>query len=204
MKYILSCALLSGLLLQCASVPETVLTTAEDESIAISIASVEDEGYSIVKGNYEYSTTHPSIRYINYTVVVENKSQSPVAISTMSFVGSPVLEADIEGEDGHLKPLAKHNNPCCGFAGWWFDLAEGTRVAFGSGSVAHFREILPGEKVAISLIFLAPVGQRHKTLKYQMNAKLVQGLKEMEENDLFASPQAPYVQADVEVEIPQQ
>ncbi|MBR30042.1 MAG: hypothetical protein CMN77_01930 [Spirochaetaceae bacterium] len=203
MNRILTLIVLLGIFTQCASVPETVQTSTEGDSLVLSIASVEDEGQSLRKGNYEYSTTDPSIRYINYTVVVENKTASPVAISVMSFVASPVLEASMDGEKAKLAPISKHQLACCGFAGWWFDVAEGTRISFGSGSAAHFREIEPGGKVAISLVFLAPVGQRHKTLKYEMDAKLLKGVKELEEKDLFASPEAPYVLADVEVEIPQ-
>lgn len=188
---------------QCASVPKELQTQAESNSLRIAIASVKDLGqkYSTVAGTY--TTKDPSIHYIEYVVVFQNNRPEPVAVSLMTFFASPVLEASLDGEKTKLPFTAKGFDACCGFAAAWAHIVHDFRISTGSGSKTHFRELGPQESVAVSLVFMVPAGQRHSKLVYDLNDKTIESVKEMEENDLFAHPDAPYFHTRVEIPIPQ-
>ena len=188
---------------QCASVPTELQTRAESDSLSIAIASVKDLGQKYSTNAGTYTTKDPSIHYIEYVVVFQNNRPEPVAVSLMTFFASPVLEASLDGESTKLPFTAKGFDPCCGIGAVWANIVHDFRISSGSGSKRHFRELGPQESVAVSLVFLVPAGQRHSKLVYDLNDKTIESVKEMEENEIFGHPEAPYLTTKVEVAIPQ-
>lgn len=196
-------SIISVFSLQCASVPEKLKTEAKSQSLTIGIASVEDLGRSYTTDVGTYTTKDPSVHYVQYQVVFKNESSAPVAVSLMQFIGEPLMEATLDGEPGKLPPSAKGFDPCCGLSAFWFDIANGTSISSGNGSGNHYRELEPGQSVAVYVVFMVPANERHSVSNYSLDDKDIERLKEMELNDIFSSPEAPYLKTSLQVPVPQ-
>tara|TARA_B100001939_G_C16780236_1_gene546649 strand:+ start:204 stop:818 length:615 start_codon:yes stop_codon:yes gene_type:complete len=191
----------------CASIPESSISQSESQALNLYLASISERYSSYKKGRIYFSPKIEGASFVEFTVVFENNTNSPVAVFLPALTVSPQMEGNSDTGVKSIDTRPAFYEPCCGWEGfkkttslWWNE---------GRGNInSHLLEIPPQEKRAATLLYVIRDDQKYTGLSYIFDESAKALAEDWAKrpgpgnNPLYASPQNDYAPANLSLKIP--